>query len=247
VDRQEIEWQYEAPEGLEEAEEWLLGHLEKAGLVVLEGSSNDLVDTYYDTKDWRLYHTGHALRIRREGGGGSDATMKSLIPAEGNLHRRREVSEPLKSDKVEALLAASGPVGTCLRDLVDARELHRIFEIHTRRQTFDLLDKQVANLKNMQTGGSAEAVRVGEVALDSSEIPRGAGKEPVRLACVEVEVDTSEITALSELERFVKAMESDLKLRPAVTSKYEAGLSATEQTPNGGTNSKQASTGSRAS
>lgn len=232
ADRQEIEWQYTAPaDGLGKVEEWLLGEAEPFRLAILKGSSKELEDTYYDTGDWRLYRTGYALRVRREEGGVYEATMKSLVPADGNLHRRREISEPLRSGEVETLLAASGPVGARLKDLADAPKVRRIFEIRTCRQTFGLvLDMQATNLKTTQTVGSA--IWVGEVALDSSEILLEAGKEPVRLARVEVEIDASTKTAFSELEGFVKAMERDLKLRPATTSKYEVGLSATGQNPN---------------
>ncbi len=225
TDRQEIEWQYTVPDGLERVEEWLRGQPEPFRLAVLEGSSTELEDTYYDTGDWRLYRAGYALRVRQEGVGAYEATMKSLVPADGNLHRRREISEPLRSGEVETLVAASGPVGARLKELVDAREVRQIFEIRTRRQTFGLvLDMQARDLRNVQHSDSA--IRVGEVALDSSEILLKAGKDPVRLVRVEVEIDTFATTAFSELEGFVKAMERDLELRPATTSKYEVALSA---------------------
>ena len=230
VDRQEIEWQYDAPDGLKKVEGWLLGDPERFGLTVLKNLSKELVDTYYDTGDWRLYHAGYALRVRREGVGDSEATMKSLVPADGNLHRRREISEPLEGDEVETLFAAPGPVGVCLRALADAREMRRIFEVRTSRRTFDLVsDGQATDPKKALT---SFAVRVGEVALDHSEIPLGASNKPARLTRVEVELDTSASGAYSKLEGFVKAMEEALGLLPATTSKYEAGLSATGQSPN---------------
>src|SRR5215213_6610793 len=170
TDHEEIEWQYDAPEGLERVEEWLLGGPQRFGLAVLGGSSKGIEDTYYDTEDWRLYHAGYALRVRREGEGVSEATMKSLVPSDGDLHRRREISEPLMSDEVETLLAASGSVGACLGGLADAREVRRIFGIRTCRRTFNLvLGAHAVNPRDTQTSGSAGAVRVGEVVLDSSE------------------------------------------------------------------------------
>jgi inorganic triphosphatase YgiF len=230
TDRQEIEWQYTVPGGLERVEEWLRDESEPFGLAVLEGSSTELEDTYYDTGDWWLYRAGYALRVRQDGVGAYEATMKSLVPADGNLHRRREISEPLRSGEVKTLVAASGPVGARLKDLVDAREVRRIFEIRTRRHTFGLvLDMQAEDLRNVKP--SDFAIRVGEVALDSSEILLKAGKDPVRLVRVEVEIDTFVTTAFSELEGFVNTMERDLQLRPATTSKYEVGLSAMGRSP----------------
>ena len=155
TDRQEIEWQYDVAEGLEQVEQWLgsreeSGKLTDLGLAVFEGSSKELVDTYYDTGDWRLYHAGYALRTRRESScGDCEATMKSLISessAAGNLRKWREISELLKSDRGDTLLTARGPVGVRLRALLGSHEVRRIFEVCTRRQTFNLIpNRQVAN------------------------------------------------------------------------------------------------------
>jgi triphosphatase len=142
------------------------------------------------------------------------------------------MSESLKSDKHDMLFMMTGPIGVRLRTLVSPRELRPIFEVRTRRQTFNLLlDEQPTNLGKVRTDSSVDAVRVGEVALDNSEIPLGDGS--VCLARVEVEVDASVTSASSKLEGFVKAMEEALGLRPAAMSKYEAGLSVTGQNPNG--------------
>jgi hypothetical protein len=233
TDRQEIEWQYEVPHDLDEVREWLGGQGPGGcGLAVLEGSFKEFTDTYYDTEDWRLYRAGYALRVRRDASG-SEATMKSPVSdAAGNLRRWREISEPLKSDEVDAPLKAPGPVGVRSRALVGPCKMRRIFEVHTRRQTFDLLlAGRPAHPEKAQTGGSAGATRIGEVALDDSEIPLDKGTS--RLTRLEVEADASAATASSKLEGFVKAMEEDLGLRPTKASKYEAGLSATGQNPDG--------------
>lgn len=237
TDYQEIEWQYESLYGLEKVEEWLVSCDHGGfGLVAPRGFLKEFTDIYYDTQDWQLYHTGYALRVRREvADKGSDVTMKSLVAADGNLHRRREISESLKSDKHNVLFMTTGPVGVRLRALVSPRELRPLFEVRTRRQTFDLLlDEQPTDPRKVRTDSSVDAVRVGEVALDNSEIPLGDGA--VRLTRVEVEVDasvTSPSPKFSKLEGFVKAMEGVLGLRPAAMSKYEAGLSVTGQNPNG--------------
>lgn len=222
TDRREIEWQYEAPDGLERVEEWLLERngSEPFGLTVLEGSSAELVDAYYDTEDWRLYRAGYALRVRQEAGGSYKATMKTLTPAGGvasNLREWREISEPLKSDEVDALLEATGLVGRRFKEFVCPRRLRSLFVVRTRRRTFGLV---------------SAGVRVGEVALDRSEIALD-DDEPTRLVRVEIEADPSATTIPQELEGFAEAMEEALGLRSTAISKYEAGLSATGQSPKG--------------
>lgn len=229
MDHQEIEWQYDAPGGLEKVEEWLGGHDPRNfGLVLFRRSLKELADTYYDTEDRRLYHAGYALRVRRVGES-YEATMKARTPAESNLHRRREISEPLEGDGVGALLGASGPVGLRLKALAGPRELRILFEIRTHRRTFDLFERGVAEPGEARTGSSA--VRIGEIALDSSEITPGGGDGPARLVRVEVEVEPSAAgsASLKKLESFAKAMEETLGLQPTAISKYEAGLSATGQ------------------
>jgi CHAD domain-containing protein len=72
--------------------------------------------------------------------------------------------------------------------------------------------------------------RLGEAALDESEIP--LGDEPVLLRRVEVEAETSEADVSSSLlENFAGMLEEELGLRPATASKYELGLLAKELDP----------------
>lgn len=196
------------------------------GLAVLGGLLKEFTDTYCDTEDWRIYRASYALRIRQDTSS-SEATMKSTISAaDGNLRRRREISEPLKNNQIDALPMTSGLVGIRLRELIGSHKLCRIFEVRTRRQTFDLLlDEQLVESERAQT--SDAAVRVGEVALYNSEIPLSDGL--VRLSRVEVEVDISAANVFWKLESFVKAMEVALGFRATNISEYEAGLYGTGQ------------------
>ncbi len=262
-------------------------------MLVSPESAEDLVDTYYDTEDWRFHRAGYALRVRGKGSG-AEATMKSLAStggkAEGSIRRRREISEPLSNEKLETLRKATGPVGERVRALVGTREVRPVFEIRTHRQTFALQSEEPANATvdgsadsstngsaNGSPGGSAdggtdgtsqgsadgssseivldasgdvrrrgdsqgdtrgnggrESVRVGEVVLDSSEIPFGDDGESTGLSRVEVEV-REENASDSGVREFVKAMEGALGLRPAKISKYEAGIFATGLSPSGAT------------
>jgi inorganic triphosphatase YgiF len=78
------------------------------------------------------------------------------------------------------------------------------------------------------TDRNQEDVRIGEISLDTSEIP--LGEETTRLTCAEVEAG---IGMTPDLLGFVDEMQSALDLAPASTSKYETGLYASGLSPEG--------------
>src|SRR5215210_5378736 len=222
ADHQEIEWQFDAG-NLGSVEDWLGQHDPGAsGLVVIPKDTVEITDTYLDTDDWRFYRAGYALRIRNTDGD-VEATMKSLTPAEGNLRKRREISEPLENDRPATLKEAEGPVGGRTRTLVGRRNIRPLFRIETRRQGFALL-------LDGSTDGNREDLRIGEISLDTAEIP--LGEEPTRLTRVEVEAAIG-MAPTPDLHSFVDEMRSALELAPTSISKYETGLYASGLNPQG--------------
>jgi inorganic triphosphatase YgiF len=75
-------------------------------------------------------------------------------------------------------------------------------------------------------------VRIGEVLLDTSEIPLGKHEEPTRLRRIEVEASVG-TAPTPDLRGFVDEMQFALDLSPTSISKYEAGLYATGLSPDG--------------
>jgi len=254
TDHQEVEWQFDGVD-LERVEGWLGEGHEGLRIFAEAGKEKELTDTYYDTVDWRLYRAGYALRIRGQGPRRFEATIKSLASAASSddARRRREISETLRGAEPDALLRKKrlGPVGEHLKALVGSQELRPLFEVRTRRRTFDLLEVQTgsadgSSLESRDDGSLVEIVqddagnirregvgsRVGEAALDETEIP--VGDEPVRFARVEVEAKVSEADAsLDLLKEFARAMKEEFGLRPATVSKYELGLLAKGLDPEG--------------
>jgi triphosphatase len=253
TDSKEVEWHFDADD-LRRVEGWLGEGLPGSGLVVSPSSSENLVDGYYDTEDWRLYRAGYALRIRQKGGGGAEVTMKSPTPSEGGLRCRREISEPLKDAMIGTLRTTRGPVGERLRLLVGKQEIGQLFEIRNNRKTFAL---NLADEKGGVTAGSADGAaegvivqdasgdvreasggagkdtRIGEVVLDSTEIPLGESETDLAgLTRVEVEV-VAGAASVPRVQQFVSQMQGSLGLRQARISKYEAGLFATGLSPEG--------------
>ncbi|MCA1731830.1 MAG: CHAD domain-containing protein, partial [Actinobacteria bacterium] len=175
--------------------------------------------------------------------------MKSLAStgngSEGNV-RRREISECVRNGGVgffAGLSESRGPVGERLRALAGSHEVRPLFEVRTHRQTFNLMleeqeyadaDGSFREIVQDASGNirrDENGTRVGEVALDATEILLGDGEEPTRLSRVEVEVVEAEPSV--EVSRFVKEMRRSLELDPTTVSKYEAGLSAAGLIPDG--------------
>ena len=249
TDLQEVEWQFDADD-LARVEGWLGEESFGSGVVVGPGSVEDLVDGYYDTADWRLYRAGYALRVR-ESEAGAEATMKSLASSEDGIRRRREISETLKDAKIDTLRRARGPVGERLRLLVGEREVGPIFEVRTNRKTFalsladgegsapagatngEIVQDAAGDVREASAGGEAgKDTRLGEIVLDSTQIPLGEGEKPAGLTRVEVEVAAG-VESYPLVQGFVRGIEGSLGLRRARISKYEAGLFATGLSPEG--------------
>jgi triphosphatase len=181
LDHQEIEWQFDAAD-LGSVARWLEERPSASGLRVAPSETKRLTDAYYDTEDWRFYRAGYALRVRRDGER-VEATMKSLAPpGDGGLKRRREISEPLESGGLKGLKAARGPVGERLRLLLAVHsDLRRLFEVRTRRETFDLRPAD----EPAEPGGLSGEVVVGP----EGDIRRKEGAEESALSAEEVRVD----------------------------------------------------------
>jgi triphosphatase len=232
MDHEEIEWQLEAVE-LALVENWLKEHPSAAGVDIVPATASELSDVYYDTEDWRLYRAGYALRIRRDGQS-AEATMKALVPPEGGLRRRREISEPLES--VETLKGIRGPVGDRLRRVAGTAHLRPLFEVSTRRRTFALRTETPPSGEivedvsgNIRRQSSEQDAILAEIALDESEIFANGGAS-THLSRVEVEVG-SDAAINDGVGDFVEVLREALKLRPTRTSKFRTGLSVAGLSP----------------
>ena len=216
----EVEWQFDALD-LRPAERWFAalspervrdmstpGAVETvlSALSATPRAAERLVDTYFDTSDWRIGRSGHVLRVRHRGGR-AEVTLKGLAQSQAGLRRRLEVTEPLPVDGVGAL-GPQGPVGWRLRALAGKRPLQAILEVRTRRRPFDL---------------SISAQTVAEAALDETTIVVGQDNQPVRLQRVEVEVEPQWVERFTPL---VDILRRDCGLQAAALSKFEAGLLA---------------------
>ncbi|MBI1851898.1 MAG: CHAD domain-containing protein [Planctomycetes bacterium] len=213
TNRLEVEWTFEATD-LHEVEQWLRSKTDLAsGSNVVDESSIDIVDSYFDTPDWRFFRSRHALRIRRSDAT-CEATLKSLEPSTGALSRRREITQALESADADGLAAADGPVAERVRAVAGSRPIRQLFAVRTRRHSFAL---------RLPDGDCAM------IALDDSQFLDTGGREIARTRRAEIEaVGEAESIAL---RAFADELCAACALTPAASSKFEFGLSAAELRP----------------
>jgi triphosphatase len=234
MDHEEIEWQLDADE-LELVDNWLKEHPSAAGVAIVPGWASELSDVYHDTEDWRLYRAGYAMRVRNTDGESAEATMKALVPSEGGLRRRREISQPIEG--VGTLKGVPGPVGDRVRRVAGSADLSPLFEVRTRRRTYTLRNETPSSEEIVEdTSGTIrpqnseqDAIVLAEIALDESEIFANGGAS-THLNRVEVEVGSDD--AIHDgVGDFVEVLREALKLRPTGTSKFKTGLSVAGLNP----------------
>src|SRR5919199_3553759 len=169
TDHHEVEWQFDGAD-LGSVEDWLGEGHEDLGIFVEPGEEKELTDVYYDTADWRLYRAGYALRIRSLNPRRSEATIKCLVSAASgdNARRRHEISEPLRGEDPSALLSKKRPglVGERFKALVGPRELRPLFEVRTRRRTFELFEVQTGSADG--SVGTQDDGSLGEIGQDAA-------------------------------------------------------------------------------
>ena len=219
-DRVEAEWQYDVSD-LGPPEEWLSHPPVTLPLVLIPGDAREHLDTYYDTADWRIYHGGYALRLRRQNDH-AELTLKSLNSRQAGFSTRREVTQQLDSIDDIAIEHLDGPVGDRVQALRGNHSISPLFSAITRRKTYGLW---------------SESNNVGEVALDNTTYIGETFDEQSQLLRVEIESSNGEI---AQLEPFVALLCHDLTLEPATGSKFVtgldiSGLSPTEQVTLSGT------------
>ena len=216
--REEIEWQFDAPDP-GAVERWLAtrGSGSPDGFDVSAPRLRRLTDRYLDTDDGLLRQAGYGLRERRslaDGAQALEATLKSLGAGGAHPVRRAEFSEPLATEGdadapaagAPRLRLAGGPVGARLHAVAGERPLRVLLRVDTERTT-----------RVLRSGGAELA----EIAVDRCTLaaPRAPRR---RLDRVEVE-----LTGGSDPEAvrgFVDALAEACSLTPAQASKLEAGL-----------------------
>jgi CHAD domain-containing protein len=214
LDRWEREYQFSAL-SLGVVERWIRENHQRFGLELEARGRRRLDDRYLDTKGWRLFRAGYALRTRKTSDH-CEMTIKSLAPASGDpLRIRREVSQVLPTPEAGSLLTAKGLVAEWLSSLAGQAEPGQLFRVETDRTTYGL---------------KHDGQRVGEIALDHCAISQTGEAQPANVSFVELESDAS---CQDDLQGFVEAMARGCNLEPARLSKFSTGLYLNRLEPRG--------------
>jgi triphosphatase len=213
-DKQEIEWQFDAPD-LSVVATWLRRRSAEDGWQVHEEGTREITDSYFDTPEWHLFRAGYVLRVRSSPRCPTEVTLKSFGVRQAGLRSRREISESLTDaagDHAVSVRQVTGPVKQHIRTIVGQGQWpgQKLFSAHTRRVSFALCAGQV---------------RLAEIALDATSI-HGADRSEPATALARVEVEALSPQTTEDVARFVAQMRAACDLRPATRSKFELGLRA---------------------
>lgn len=168
--------------------------------------SSAVVDRYLDTAARHMYQAGFACRIRA-GKAKQVLTLKSLTPAEGNLHRRQEIEQEIAADQPEAW--TDGEAKKLVLNMVGTTPLETLFVIHqTRHQYHALLQGQPVIEFSLDQVSLNDAATIDYYGLEAELI--GAGTE-------------------TDLLEFIKALKAQWPLQPDGLSKFERALANLNQ------------------
>lgn len=197
----EIELKYSLGDALARQ---LLARRRLAGHALTPFELKQVVDVYFDTPDARVAQAGYALRFRRKGNKAS-LQLKSLTPASGAWHQRRELhiatEHPIDPDRWPDTQETR-----FLREMLAGAPLHPLFTIHQQRHEARVLD---------ETGAPFALLSLDDVRWQADQREERAW---------ELEIELLPEGKEAALRRLAEALQSLPGLHPQAQSKYERGL-----------------------
>ena len=163
-------------------------------------------DIYLDTAAYTLLKSDAALRIRQRGESYMGAYKKSE-KQQGSIFERREIEWTLSSDEVKLWTEEKKPTipPTVIEKLhLQGQELRKVLVVETQRYTAIIIGND---------GFKAE------LSLDEVIFRGHKGQKTYRE--VEVELLSGQF---EQLKQFTSSLQNQLKLQPAIDSKYKQGM-----------------------
>ncbi len=184
--------------------QWLSQHGSAEGLMATRSTVRRLVDTYYDTPDWRFNRAEYSLRIRHWGSR-HEAALQRFAGTSNGARDGSEVTQSIAT--LDDLRTATGPLTERLQALAGDQELVPLFTVTTSRKPYRLADQKTL---------------LGELVVDDSLVATCDGKQRQRLQRVKVQVTDGEYRGV---RAWVEELRESCALKSADLAKYHVGLS----------------------
>lgn len=173
--------------------------------------SQTVVDRYLDTADRRLFRAGFACRLR-SADSKQVLTVKSLTPASGNIHRRRQVEETIDLEQPLGDQPEDWPtseVRNLVRAKVQQNPLQTIFTIYQTRHIL--------------------RVYLGQKPVIDFSLDAVSLQDPDTPEFLELEAELLEEGTEADLALFLNTLHSYWPLPPETQSKFELAWIQTRQ------------------
>jgi len=179
-----------------------LKSLEQLGSFQFEPlGAKTITDRYLDTANRRFMAAGYAFRLR-QAGARQIATLKSLTPASGGVHRRLEFEAKVNSELPQTWPA--GQIKDLALDIAAGEPPELLFVIRQKRYKYKTLLAHQPVI---------------EFSLDEVYLSEAGPVDYLELEAELIEAGTEE-----DLQAFVAALQADWPLKPEHRSKFERAL-----------------------
>ena len=165
-----------------------------------------VVDRYLDTANKRLYQAGWACRLRSVEGK-QLINLKSLTPAQDNLHRRQELETKIETTQVrvdQPQAWPDSPAKELVVQSVGPALLQTLFTLHQTRHQFH----------GLKQGQPIIELSLDEVSLNDSSVVNYR----------ELELELIEQGVEADLALLVEALQAQWPLKVETQSKFERAL-----------------------
>ncbi|HHT9105807.1 MAG TPA: CYTH domain-containing protein [Candidatus Wujingus californicus] len=204
IEKSEVEAKFVCPDELNL--DSLLEIINKLGFKCTSGTPCLQSDVYLDTPDYKLVKSDAAIRIRRRGENYVGA-FKTAGRQQGAIFERREVEWTLSAEEIKLWNGEKRPT---IPPAV-ANELD--IEVQTLRKALVVETNRNTAIINSNDGLKAE------LSLDDVSFRGHKGQKQYR----EIEVELLD-GQFEQFQHLTDALQSHLKLQPAVDSKYRKGM-----------------------
>jgi CHAD domain-containing protein len=204
----EAKFLLQSPEQLDQ----VLAACQALGYTVGAGSTDLIVDRYFDTPEWDILRAGWAYRCR-ERGRTQTLSLKAVAAGErsGAVFTREEVEQPLPASRRPNGILPEGPVAARLTHMSSGGQRQELFRIRNRRTVFEV-------------SAADEPHTTIELAFDRTQI-LATEDDASGMAFLELELELKSGSART-LRRLAASLQKDLDLLSAQLSKFERGLQA---------------------